>query len=60
MEVPMHQDGNYWPIRPLTTCTVWIALDESDRENGCLKGVCVCVCVCVLGEEKTQHTCNFW
>ena len=45
MEVPMHQDGNYWPIRPLTTCTVWIALDESDRENGCLKGVCVCVCV---------------
>jgi ectoine hydroxylase-related dioxygenase (phytanoyl-CoA dioxygenase family) len=45
MEVPMHQDGNYWPIRPLTTCTVWIALDDSDRENGCLKGVCVCVCV---------------
>lgn len=36
MEVPMHQDGQYWPIRPLATCTVWIAIDDSDRENGCL------------------------
>ena len=37
MEVPWHQDGQYWPIRPLATCTVWVALDSSDRENGCLK-----------------------
>lgn len=37
MEVPMHQDGNYWPIRPLTTCTVWVALDRSDVGNGCLR-----------------------
>ena len=36
MEVPMHQDGQYWPIRPLATCTVWLAVDDSDRENGCL------------------------
>ena len=36
MEVPMHQDGQYWPIRPLATCTVWLAIDDSDRENGCL------------------------
>ena len=36
MEVPMHQDGQYWPIRPMATCTVWIAIDDSDRENGCL------------------------
>ncbi len=36
MEVPMHQDGQYWPIRPLATCTVWIAIDDSDRTNGCL------------------------
>ena len=32
----MHQDGQYWPIRPLATCTVWLAVDDSDRENGCL------------------------
>ena len=36
MEVPMHQDGQYWPIRPLATCTVWLAIDDSDRDNGCL------------------------
>ena len=37
MEVPWHQDGQYWPIRPLATCTVWVALDPSTRENGCLR-----------------------
>jgi hypothetical protein len=37
MAVPWHQDGNYWPIRPLATCTVWVALDSSTKENGCLR-----------------------
>ena len=36
-ETPWHQDGHYWPIRPLATCTVWVALDESVIENGCLR-----------------------
>lgn len=39
MEVPWHQDGQYWPIRPLATCTVWIAIDDSVVENGCLRVV---------------------
>lgn len=39
MEVPMHQDGQYWPIRPLATCSVWVALDRSDAANGCLRVV---------------------
>jgi ectoine hydroxylase-related dioxygenase (phytanoyl-CoA dioxygenase family) len=34
---PWHQDGEYWPIRPLATCTVWIAVDASTIENGCLR-----------------------
>ncbi len=33
-KTPWHQDGEYWPIRPLATCTVWIAIDASTRENG--------------------------
>jgi len=37
MEVPWHQDGQYWPIRPLANCTVWIAIDDSVRDNGCLR-----------------------
>ena len=36
-ETPWHQDGHYWPIRPLATCTVWVALDPSTRANGCLR-----------------------
>ena len=36
-ETPWHQDGHYWPIRPLATCTVWVALEPSNRANGCLR-----------------------
>jgi ectoine hydroxylase-related dioxygenase (phytanoyl-CoA dioxygenase family) len=36
-ETPWHQDGHYWPIRPLANCTVWVALEESVAENGCLR-----------------------
>jgi ectoine hydroxylase-related dioxygenase (phytanoyl-CoA dioxygenase family) len=36
-KTPMHQDGEYWPIVPLATCTVWIAIDAATVENGCLR-----------------------
>ncbi|PPR59887.1 MAG: hypothetical protein CFH10_01736 [Alphaproteobacteria bacterium MarineAlpha4_Bin2] len=36
-EVPWHQDGQYWPIRPWATCTVWIAIDKVERENGAMR-----------------------
>ena len=47
LEVPWHQDGHYWPIRPLSTCTVWIAIDASDKDNGCLR---------VLPDSHKQQT----
>ena len=34
---PWHQDAYYWPMRPLEACTVWIAIDPSTPENGCLR-----------------------
>lgn len=37
LRTPWHQDGEFWPIRPLATCTVWIAVDETTSENGCLR-----------------------
>jgi hypothetical protein len=37
MEVPWHQDGHYWPIRPLATCTAWIAIDDAAVENGAMR-----------------------
>jgi len=48
MEVPWHQDGHYWPIRPLATCTVWLALDASTRVNGCLR--------VIPGSHRARHT----
>lgn len=36
-EVPWHQDGEYWPMRPLATCSVWIAIDAATTENGCMR-----------------------
>ncbi len=37
MEIPWHQDGDYWPNRPLASCTLWVALDDSSQENGCMR-----------------------
>lgn len=33
-ETPWHQDGDYYPIRPLETMTIWFALDDVTPENG--------------------------
>lgn len=37
MAVPWHQDGQYWPIDPLATVTVRIAIEDSLPENGCMR-----------------------
>ena len=37
MEIPWHQDGAYWPIRPLANISAWVAIDRVRRENACLK-----------------------
>jgi phytanoyl-CoA hydroxylase len=34
---PYHQDSPYWPIDPPALVTCWIALDDSTRENGCMR-----------------------
>ncbi len=36
---PWHQDGQYWPIRPLASCSAWIAIDDVGVENGCMRVV---------------------
>jgi len=32
-----HQDGSYWPLEPMEVVTLWLAFDDSTRENGCLR-----------------------
>lgn len=36
-KVQWHQDSRWWPMRPLVACTMWIAIDETTPENGCLR-----------------------
>lgn len=35
--VPWHQDGEYWPVRPLASCTAWLAIDDVDEDNGAMR-----------------------
>jgi phytanoyl-CoA hydroxylase len=35
-EVGWHQDATYLYTRPITVTGLWIALDDADRDNGCL------------------------
>jgi ectoine hydroxylase-related dioxygenase (phytanoyl-CoA dioxygenase family) len=37
LAVPWHQDGQYWPLDPLATVTVRIAIEDSTPENGCMR-----------------------
>lgn len=35
--VAWHQDASYWPLTPSKALTVWLAIDDADQENGCMK-----------------------
>jgi len=37
--VPWHEDSAYWKgiLEPMEALTIWLAIDESTEENGCMK-----------------------
>ena len=35
--VAWHQDASYWALTPSKTVTVWLAIDDADEENGCMR-----------------------
>lgn len=35
--VAWHQDVTYWGLEPPEAITAWYAIDDSDRENGCMR-----------------------
>ncbi len=35
--VSWHQDASYWPMTPSKTATVWLAIDDSDVDNACMR-----------------------
>ena len=32
-----HQDGAFWPLEPMEVTTLWLAVDDSTVENGCMR-----------------------
>ena len=34
-----HQDAAYWPLEPMRVVTLWLAVDNSTTENGCVRVV---------------------
>ena len=39
MEIPLHQDGNYWPFTPTKSVTIWLAVDDVDEDNAAMRFV---------------------
>lgn len=37
--VSWHQDASFWPLSPSKTVTVWLAIDDADQENACMRFV---------------------
>lgn len=35
--IAWHQDASYWPLTPSKSLTVWLAVDDADAENACMK-----------------------
>jgi non-haem Fe2+, alpha-ketoglutarate-dependent halogenase len=35
--VAWHQDASYWPLSPSKAVTVWLAIDDADPENACMR-----------------------
>ena len=36
-KVSWHQDATYWPLSPSKAVTVWLAIDDADAENACMR-----------------------
>lgn len=37
LEIPWHQDINYWPLEPEINISAWVALDPATKENSCVQ-----------------------
>jgi ectoine hydroxylase-related dioxygenase (phytanoyl-CoA dioxygenase family) len=35
--VSWHQDASYWPLTPSKTVTAWLAIDDADAGNACMR-----------------------
>ncbi len=57
-KVPWHRDGRYWPIKPLRTTSVWIAVTDCTVRNGCLRIIPGSHTAQVTGDHFRDHSNN--
>ncbi len=38
-QISWHQDASYWPLTPSRTVTAWLAVDDADIDNACMRFV---------------------
>lgn len=50
-----HQDGTYWPLDPMEVVTLWLAIDDSDCENGCMRVIPQTHTVDLFSEDELQQ-----
>ncbi|VTS04364.1 phytanoyl-CoA dioxygenase family protein [Tuwongella immobilis] len=36
-KVSWHQDASYWPLTPSKAVTIWLAIDDADIDNACMR-----------------------
>jgi len=54
-EKKYHQDAAYYPIHPMDHVTVWMALDQSTTDNGCMQVVPGAHTDGLLGHEAIEY-----
>lgn len=55
---PWHRDGTYWPIKPLASISVWIAVFDSRIENACLRMIPKSHAAKQIGKHSKDHKEN--
>jgi len=56
--VAWHQDVTFWGLEPPLAVTAWYAVDDSDRENGCMRVIPATHVSGVLAHGKAQQAGN--
>src|ERR1051326_3554114 len=56
--VAWHQDVTYWGLTPPKAATLWLAIDDADPENGCMRVIPESHRGKLLPHGKSQHAGN--
>jgi non-heme Fe2+,alpha-ketoglutarate-dependent halogenase len=56
--VAWHQDVTYWGLKPPFAITAWLAIDDADQENGCMRVIPASHLGAILDHGKSSKAGN--